>query len=127
MLAVSLAFLIVFIVFSKSDYIQFNSIMSSIGSVILLILVLYYFIIVLKPTLDPAPLFTPVLVIVVGLLLYLSSTFFLFIIASRLSVDEMQKYWTINSYANILTNLIISLAFLISKTADSKQKFILKS
>jgi hypothetical protein len=121
MLSVSLIYLIIFIIFSKSDRVQFNSIMSSIGSVILLVMVLDYFIVVLKPTVEPAPLLTPVFVIVVGLLLYLASTFFLFVIASRLSAEEMQKYWSINTYANILTNLIISFAFLLSKTSAQKQ------
>jgi hypothetical protein len=126
MLAVSLIYLIIFIIFSKSDHVQFNSIMSSIGSVILLVMILDYFIVVLKPSIEPVPLFTPVFVIVVGLLLYLASTFFLFVIASRLSSEEMLKYWSINSYSNILTNLIISFAFLLSKTAASQQNTLIK-
>jgi ABC-type Na+ efflux pump permease subunit len=89
-------------------------------------MILDYFIVVLKPSMEPAPLLTPVFVIVVGLLLYLSSTFFLFVIASRLPVEEMQKYWSINSYSNILTNLIISFAFLLSKTAASQRNPLVK-
>jgi hypothetical protein len=101
--------------------------MSSIGSVILLVMILDYFIVVLKPSTEPAPLLTPVFVIVVGLLLYLASTFFLFVIASKLSVEEMQEYWSINSYSNILTNLIISFAFFLSKTSALPQDPIVKS
>jgi hypothetical protein len=57
--------------------------------------------------------YSPVFLIVIALLLYVASTLFLYIIASRLTVREMEQYWSINHWSNILTNLIFSAAFLL--------------
>jgi hypothetical protein len=112
----SLFYLAIFIFYSKSDKDQFNSIVSALGSVIILILSLCYFIIALKPTDIPITnIFTPRFLIVIALLLYVASTLFLYIIASKLSEKEMLQYWSINTYAGILTSLIISMAFIVFK------------
>ena len=87
--------------------------LSSIGSVIILILSLSYIIASLGPSSIPVDVFTPVFLIVVGILFYVASTLFLYLIANNLSNDEMQKYWRINDYSNILTNVIFSSAFLL--------------
>jgi hypothetical protein len=66
----------------------------------------------MKPTGEPVNnIFNPVFLIVVGLLLFVSSTLFLFIVANRLSAREMDQFWIINTYANILTSFIFSAAF----------------
>lgn len=62
---------------------------------------------------EPANLFSPIFLIVIALLLYVASTLFLYIIASRLSAKDMDKYWSINHVSNILTNLIFSVAFIL--------------
>jgi hypothetical protein len=87
--------------------------MNSIGSVILLILALLYFMNIMKPTTVPINIFTPVFLIVIAILLNVSSTLFLTIIANSLTVNEMEKYWSISHYSNILMNLIISSAFIL--------------
>lgn len=109
----SVLYLIFFFLSYKSDSDQFNSMMSSIGSVIILILSLSYIITSLRPSLIPVDVFTPVFLIVVGILFYISSTLFLYLIANNLSADEMKKYWRINDYSNIITNVIFSSAFLL--------------
>jgi len=109
----SLLYLIFFFLSYKSDNDQFNSMMSSIGSVIILILSLTYIITTLGPTSIPVDIFTPIFLIVVGILFYVASTLFLYLIANNLSNDEMEKYWRINDYSNILTNIIFSAAFLL--------------
>jgi uncharacterized BrkB/YihY/UPF0761 family membrane protein len=56
----------------------------------------------------------PGFLIVIAMLLYVAFTLFLFIIANKLSEDEMAKYWrSITVYNNILTNLLFSVAFLL--------------
>jgi hypothetical protein len=107
----SIFYFLIFFYYSKSDIDQFNSLMSTIESVILLILSLYYLLNSLKLTVEPHNIFTPHFFIIMGVLLYIASTFFLFIIANQLSVNEMNKYWSINHYSNILTNLVFSFAF----------------
>lgn len=109
----SALYLIFFFLSYKSDSDQFNSMMSSIGSVIILILSLSFIIASLGPSSIPVDVFTPIFLIVVGILFYVSSTLFLYLIANNLSNDEMQKYWRINDYSNILTNVIFSSAFLL--------------
>jgi hypothetical protein len=112
-LVVSTFYLAFFFLHSKSNNDQFNSVLSAIGSVIILILSLSYFMNTLKPTNEPVSIFTPVFLIVVALLLYISITLFLYIIANRLSEKEMEKYWSLNNYSNILTSLIYSSAFVL--------------
>ncbi len=90
--------------------------MSAFGSVIILILSLSYFIIALRPTAVPVEnIFTPRFILVVAILLYVSSTLFLYIIANKLSEKEMAQYWGINAYSSILTSLIFSIAFIVFK------------
>lgn len=112
-LGFSLFYLLYFLLNSKTDNNQFNSELSAIESVVILTLSLSYFMIIMRPTSEPVNIFTPVFLIVVGLLLFVSSTLFLFIIANRLSEKEMNQYWSINYYANILVSFIFSAAFLL--------------
>jgi hypothetical protein len=67
----------------------------------------------MRPTAESIDLFSPVFLIVIALLLYVASTLFLYIIASRLSDKEIEQYWAINHIANILMNLIFSVAFIL--------------
>jgi hypothetical protein len=87
--------------------------MNSVGSVIILVLSLCYFLNSIKPTIVPTNIFTPQFLIVLALLLNVSSTLFLTIVSNNLTVDEMGKYWNISNYANILMNLIFSSAFVL--------------
>jgi hypothetical protein len=90
--------------------------MSAFGSVIILMLSLCFFIIALRPTAVPVDnIFTPRFIIVVALLLYVSSTLFLYIIENKLSEKELAQYWSINAYSSILTSLIFSIAFIVFK------------
>ena len=112
----SFFYVLIFLLYSKSNKDQFNSILSAFGSVIILILSLCFFIIALKPTAIPVEnIFTPIFIIVVALLLYVASTLFLYIIANKLSEKEMVQYWSINAYSSILTSLIFTIAFIVFK------------
>lgn len=108
----SFFYLLYFIFYLKREPDKFNSELSAIESVFFLILSLIYFMNIMKPTGEPVNnIFNPVFLIVVGLLLFVSSTLFLFIVANRLSAREMDQFWIINTYANILTSFIFSAAF----------------
>jgi hypothetical protein len=109
----STLYFIFLLLFFKADNDQFNSILNAIGSVVILVLSLSYFMYIMKPTTEPVNIFTPVFLIVIALLLYVASTLFLFIIAGRLSQEEMKHYWIILSLTNILVSLIFSTAFLL--------------
>jgi cbb3-type cytochrome oxidase subunit 3 len=123
-IVLSLFYLVIFILYSKSNKDQFNSIVNAFGSVIFLILSLCYFIIALKPTDIPVTnIFTPRFLIVVALLLYVASTLFLYIIVNKLSEKEMLQYWILNTYSGILTSLIISIAFVVFKYQRNQPPF----
>lgn len=109
----SAIYLIIFCLFVSSSDDHFNSILSAIGSVIMLFLSLSFFVISMRPSEEPVDLFSPVFLIVIALLLYVASTLFLYIIANRLTAREMEQYWGINHVSNILTNLIFAAAFLL--------------
>jgi len=117
----SIFYFILFFLYDKSNTEQFNSLMNTIGYVIYLILSLCYLIIALKPTSEPTNIFTPIFLIVLGLLISIASTFFLFIIASRLSKEEVHQYWSLNYYSNIVSNIIFSIAFFKSRNKRKNQ------
>ena len=54
--------------------------------------------------------------IVLAVLLYFSSTLFLFIYAETLTQQEYNNYWSINNVFNILKNILFSVAFLMKKS-----------
>lgn len=112
-LVFSAVYLIIFCLFVSSSDEHFNSILSAIGSVIMLFLSLSFFVISMRPSEEPVDLLSPVFLIVIALLLYVASTLFLYIIANRLTAKEMEQYWGINHVSNILTNLIFAAAFLL--------------
>lgn len=54
--------------------------------------------------------------IVLAILLYFSSTLFLFIYAATLTKQEYNNYWPINNVFNILKNILFSVAFIMKKS-----------
>lgn len=54
--------------------------------------------------------------VVLAILLYFSSTLFLFIYAATLTKQDFTYYWPINNVFNILKNILFSVAFLIKKS-----------
>ena len=105
-------YLLLFCLLASTSDDHFNSVLSAVGSVIILTLCLIFFVHSMKLTAEPVSLFSPIFLIVIALLVYVSSTLFLYIVASRLSDKEMEQYWIINHIVNILMNLIFSIAFI---------------
>jgi len=77
--------------------------------------------IALRPTTDTTNLITPNFLISLALLLYVATTLFLYIVVNRLSQEQLHKYWAINQFANIVVNLIISIAFFISRSQNKSK------
>jgi hypothetical protein len=69
----------------------------------------------MRITAQSVSLFSPVFLVVVALIIYVASTLFLYVIASRLSDEEMGQYWSINHIVNILMNVIFSAAFFLNR------------
>ena len=110
----STLFFVIFFFLLKSIDIRFNSILSFYSQANILVLCLVYIFTSMNQNTESLNILNPVFLIVIALLLYVACTLFLFIIANKLSEDEMAKYWRgITLYNNILTNLLFSAAFLL--------------
>jgi hypothetical protein len=103
---------VVFFISSSNNQNQFNSLNGATGSIIILILSIYYLIVAIKPTAEPINIFTPLFLIVLTILLFDTSTLFLYVVADKLTQSEINKYWSINHYTNIITDILYSVAFL---------------
>lgn len=105
--------------FIKSDRREFDSTSASMESITLIIFsIIYFFEEINKP--QPYFIFSSSnFWIVLGILIYMSSTLFLFIIVNNLSPEERDKYWTINTVSSILTNIIFCIGFIRNKYAHS--------
>jgi hypothetical protein len=116
----SVLFLGVFVILHKTIHYQYNSILSFISQVVTIALCLIYFISKMREPSESIDILNPEFLIVIALLLYIACTLFLFIMTSHLSEQEMNEYWRINNYSNILTNLLFSTAFLLYRLQHKK-------
>ncbi len=105
----------VVIFFSKKDDIQFNSLATAVSTSIFLVFCIVFFIRTLGRIESEGSVPVPIFLIVAGIMLYVASTFFLFLIASKLSEEQINKYWILNAFSNILTNVIFAIAFILNK------------
>ena|SRR5579875_2193690 len=59
---------------------------------------------------------------VVSMLIYLSATFFLFILAANTPANVIQQYWIISDIGNILKNILFALAVIIYVKTPKESK-----
>jgi hypothetical protein len=59
---------------------------------------------------------------ILGILIYLAGSFFIYITASSLSVKEIQKYWVLTNLASIIKNILFAAALLLLATNSFKKK-----
>ena len=101
--------------FIRADKKSFDSFSASLESVVVIIFCLIYF---FGQISKPQTYFiytVPYFWIVLGILIYMSSTLFLFILAGSLSQQELQKYWVITTISNIISNIIFGIGFLMNR------------
>ncbi len=116
----SFLFLVVFIILHKTIHYQYNSILSFISQVTIITLCLTYFVSKMRNPTESMDILNPEFLIVIALLLNIACTLFLFVMTSHLSDQEMNEYWRITNYSNILTNLLFSTAFLLYRFQNKK-------
>jgi len=111
----SITVVILLIIFFRSEKTNFDSISASVESVTLIILSLvYFFSLVNKPN-EHFLYASPQFWIVLAIMIYLSGTLFLFVMAHNLSPAEIKRYWFINNISNVITNIIFCIAFLVNR------------
>ena len=106
---------ILIILFIRANKRNFDSFSASLESVIIIIYCLIFF---FEQISKPQTYFLytlPYFWIVLGILIYMASTLFLFILAGNLSDEEFRKYWIINSISNIISNIIFGIGFLMNR------------
>ena len=57
---------------------------------------------------------------VLGILLYLAGSFFIYIFANQISVKELGKYWIITNISSILKNIFFAIAIYIQANQPAK-------
>jgi hypothetical protein len=116
-IGLSLVFLIVtFYNYNKSPNSSFDSVPVSIESILLIIYCLYYF---FERMNEPQVTFIYSAYhfwVVIGILIYLSASFFLFMQADNLSQTDKKSFWIIAVLSNSLKNIFFTIAFVIKKT-----------
>lgn len=113
-----LILLFIIISYIKSDKNDFDSTSASVESITLIIFSIMYF---FEQINRPQTLFiysSPNFWVVLGILIYMSSVLFLFIIGI-ISPKQAYKYWIINNVSNFITNIIFCIAFVRNKYAFS--------
>jgi hypothetical protein len=58
---------------------------------------------------------------VLGILLYLSGSFFIYIFANQISIQELSKYWIITNIASIVKNIFFAIAIYLQATQSIKK------
>lgn len=110
-----------FIIFCISHYIfklgnqKFDTLPASIESLLVLIYCILYFVDNVNQTRESFLYESYQFWIIVGILLYLAGTLFLFIFSSSFTASEMHTFWNINYFLNILKNLLFAIAFFMKK------------
>jgi len=110
-------FLLIVIIFISSNKRNFDSASASIESITIIVFSLIYLFRQINQPQEHFIFLSPNFWVVLGILIYMSGTLFLFIMASNLSDTELQKYWIIINISNAITNIIFCIAFLVNRFA----------
>lgn len=102
---------------------SFDSITAGIESISIILLCIYYLISQLKGTNTQFIYSTSNFWIIITFLIYLSGTFFLYIMAENMTIDRSFRiqYVVINSVFNIIKNILLSVAMLMKETPSNIQ------
>ena len=112
----SLIFIIYFAVnFFKSDKSKFDSTSSSLEAILIIGYCIMYMFEQINKSQINFIYSSSNFWIVMAFFIYVTSTFFLFITTSSFSSAEKNQYWVINHISNIITNIFLSIGFLMNR------------
>jgi hypothetical protein len=60
--------------------------------------------------------------VILGMMLYLAGSFFIYIFASQLDPKEIAKYWSFTNIFSIIKNILFALAIFINSNSKQPQK-----
>ena len=112
----SLIFICYFIVnVIRSDRTKFDSMSSSLEAILIIGYCIMYMFEQINKSQISFIYSSPHFWIVMAFFIYVTSTFFLFITTSSFSSTEKNQYWIINHISNIITNIFLSIGFIMNK------------
>ena len=125
---IKLGILITYLIFSSclavyylyGNFSVFDSIPVSTESILIFIYSIFFFYIELS---KPQVLFiynTPDFWIILGMLIYLSGSFFIFSFADKISKEDVETFWSLTLIFNTLKNLFFSVGFSIKDTRKNE-------
>jgi len=106
------------------DYKNIDSIQIGIETIIVLIFSFYF---LYEKMNDPSTLFiynTFPFWIVLGMVIYLSGSFFIYIFADSISKQEVHKYWFVTNILSVLKNIFFSIGLMVN-SKPPKDKMII--
>ena len=100
--------------FLVNDMKGFDSITSGVGSILIILMCIYYLIEQIRGSNDLLVYSTTNFWVIITFLIYMSGTFFLYIMAENMinNIIFLRQYSIINSSFNILKNILLSIAML---------------
>ncbi len=101
---------------------RFDSLTTSVESILMICYSIFYFYEELKTPENTFIYSTKTFWIIIAILLYLAGTFILFVSTAYMTAEEQSGYWPINNIANILKNILLSVAFILK--VFPKNKFV---
>jgi hypothetical protein len=110
--ASSIILLSLVVIFIRSDKKNFDSFSASLESITFIIFCLLYFYEQINRQDQYFIYSSPNFFVVLGIMIYMSATLFLFVMANNFSEIERNRYWVINDVSNIITNISFSIAFM---------------
>jgi hypothetical protein len=121
----SIYFLFVTLKFFKTGVIYFDSMSVSISAIIIIFYsIVFLFDLIQRPQIEFVYA-TFEFWIIVGIMIYFSSTFFLFLQIQRLTSEELESFWGINLIGNVLKNVFFGVAFSQPKAKNEREDSLL--
>jgi hypothetical protein len=98
-----------------------DSIPIGIETILIFVFAFFYFFEQMNDTTDLFIYNKPSFWAVLGILLYLSGSFFIYIFANQITIKELGKYWIITNIASILKNILFAIAIYIQANQSQKK------
>jgi len=109
----------IFVLFETTTY-TFDSLPATIESILIILYCIFFFFEELNVLENSFIYSSKKFWIIVGILIYLAATLFLFISTTYLTAQQKKSYWSIIYMSNILKNVLFSIAFLLPATKTNR-------
>jgi hypothetical protein len=121
-LLTSVAFSIFLLVYNlKAKVFGLDSVPIGIETILILIFSFYYFYEQMQDTTNLFIYSRYPFWVVLGMILYLAGSFFIYIYSSQLSQEEVNKYWIFTNIFSILKNIFFTIAIIVNANQSIKK------